>query len=397
MIAFICHPYHRGGVTSWMKDVFLEASKKKINPAFITVKPNKVFISGGNRPNMVSFIHSPNHIFYKTVGLEFELGTLDHRVAVYRKLIKKHVSKGSILVPSDDEACWKACCQLSHLYKVIGVLHSDDKAYYEIYEKYGKFLSGVVSVSARIKNHVSEPSQSISHVVIPCGIPLEEFKIGSKTQNTIAWIGRIEEDQKRVRDIPKIALDLNSNFEDWKMHVYGDGGQLEELRSQIKSNKLEDKLFFHGWTATDVLREKLKNSKVLLQTSNYEGMSVAVMEALASGCKIVSSEVSGVEDLSVDPLSEGVVFLYPIGNIDQAKKQLVTALQDDNSEYPVKARNLAEKYYSISSCLKSYLEFGKGLEMNPKPFPISIVMKFNSQISTPLAKVRYLKYKLIKK
>lgn len=397
MIAFVCHPYHRGGVTSWMKDVFLEASRQNLGTAFITVKPKKAFISGGNRPNMVSFIDSPNHVFFKTVGLDFELGTLDHRVSVYRKLIEKHVSKGAILIPSDDEACWKACCQLSHLYKVIGVLHSDDTAYYDIFEKYGKFLSGAVSVSNRIKNHSSDSSQIIPHVVIPCGIPLAEFVVGPKTKNIISWIGRIEEEQKRVRDIPKIALDLNSHFEDWKMHVYGDGGQLAELRSQTISHKLENKLFFHGWTASDVLKSKLKNSKVLLQTSNYEGMSVAVMEALASGCKIVSSEVSGVEDLSADPLSKGVVFLYPIGNIDQAKKQLVSALQDDNSEYPVRARNLAEKYYSISSCLNAYLEFGKSLEMNPNPYPISIAMKFNSQISTSLAKVRYLKYKLIKK
>lgn len=393
MIAFVCHPYHRGGVTSWMKDVFLEAFRQNSSSIFITVKPNKTLISGGNRPNMVSFIDKPNNICHKKVGLNFELGTLDHRVSVYRRLIQKHVSHGAILVPSDDEACWKACCQLSHLYKVIGVLHSDDQAYYDIYRKYSTFLSGAVSVSKRIKNHVEKAKDNIPHVIIPCGIPLDEFKVGSKTQNIISWIGRIEEEQKRVTDIPKIAKGLANQSEDWKMNVYGDGEQLQELRSQTISHKLEGKLFFHGWTASGELKDKLKDSKVLLQTSNYEGMSVAVMEALASGCKIVSSEVSGVEDLANDAMSNGVVYLYPVGNIDEAQKQLVMALDDDNSEHPIQARKLAEKYYSIVSCLNAYRDFGNGLKTNPNPYPISISMKINSQISTPLAKLRYLKYK----
>ncbi|MDO9551458.1 glycosyltransferase family 4 protein [Rhodonellum sp.] len=397
MIAFVCHPYHRGGVTSWMKDVFLEAFRQDPSSVFITVKPNKTFISGGNRPNMVSFIDSPKHVYYKTVGLDFELGTLDRRVSVYRRLIMKYVSPGATLVPSDDEACWKACCQMSHLFKVIGVLHSDDQAYYDIYRKYSRFLSGAVSVSNRIKNHVADVNDSIPHVVIPCGIPIEEFKVGSKNQNIISWIGRIEEEQKRVTDIPKIARALKNQSENWEMNIYGDGGQLQELRSETITHKLEDNLFFHGWTASNILKDKLKDSKVLLQTSNYEGMSVAVMEALASGCKIVSSEVSGVEDLVADPMSNGVVFLYPVGDIDQAKKQLAFALEDDLSEHAIHARKLAEKNYSIVSCLNAYRDFGNGLKTNPNPYPISIAMKMNSQISTPLAKVRYLKYKLLRK
>ncbi len=397
MIAFLCHPYHRGGVTSWMKDVFLEAIRQEINSVFLTVNPQSTFISGGNRPDMVSFIGKNSYVFFDQVGRDFELGTLDYRVSVYRKLIQKHVNLGAIVIPSDDEACWKACCQLSNSYKVIGVLHSDDEAYYDLFRKYAKYLSGAVSVSNRIKNHVADQDEKIPHVVIPCGIPLNEFKVGLKTDNIISWIGRIEEEQKRVTDIPKIAKELKVNFDDWKMHVYGDGGKLQELRSQTTLDNLDNHLFFHGWTSSEILKEKLSFSKILLQTSNYEGMSVAVMEALGSGCKIVSSEVSGVEDLVNDPIAKDIVYIYPVGNNKEAKRLLVNALKNENPNQPLLARELAEKYYSIISCLRAYCEFGKDLDTIRIPYPISFSMKFNTKISTSLALMRHWKYKIIKK
>lgn len=394
MIAFVCHPYHRGGVTSWMKNAYVESKKNDYSSFFITVVPKIPFLSAGNRPNMVSFVEIKEGVYYKRVGIDFELGNLDYRSSIYRKLILEKVDAGSILIPSDDEACWKACCQLADKYKVIGVLHSDDPTYYDLYEKYNKYLSGAVSVSKRIRSYVSGSNDSLPHTVIPCGIPLAEFHIKAKFQNVISWIGRVEEEQKRVSDLPKISEELKQTINDWEMHVYGDGGPLKELKSKTKETGLDKNLYFHGWTPINQIKEHLSHSKILLQTSNFEGMSVAVMEALASGCIIVSSKVSGVEDLADDPDAKDIVYLYPVGNIDLAKKQLMQALSDHHPERPNQARKLAEKHYGIDSCLKAYQRFGYKLEVNNQAYPKSKSQRLNNVLSHLLARLRYLKFKM---
>ncbi len=397
MIAFVCHPYHRGGITSWMKDIFIESLKTISNSSFITVLPREPFISGGNRPSMVSFLNTSKNVYTNRVDYGFELGTLDFRVSVYRNLILKNVSPGSILVPSDDEACLRACCQLADEFKVIGVIHSDDQAYFDLIQKYKSHLSAIVSVSKRIKNKQIKGDDSTPHEVIPCGIPMENFSFGSKSENIISWVGRIEEESKRVSDIPKIGFELKKVTDDWEMNVYGDGEPLSSLKEQTSSLKLENNIFFHGWSSFQTLREKLSSTKVLLQTSNFEGMSISVMEALASGCMVVSSQVSGVEDLIEDPIANEIVYLFPIGNIEYAQKQLEKALSNTNVNTPFLARKLAEKHYSIKACLQSYLNLGGRLSLKNETYPISFRSKINTLISGFISKSRYLKYNLIQK
>lgn len=392
---FICHPYHRGGVTSWMKNAFIETQTSIPGSGFLTVLPKKAFLSAGNRPDMVTFLDHSTNVYFKKVGVEFELGTLEYKTSVYRRLISKYASSGDVLIPSDDEACWRACCQLSSKYKVIGILHSDDEPYYKLYHQYKNFLTGVVSVSKRIKLKLAGSQESIAHEVIPCGIPLEDFKISEEKTNSISWIGRIEEEQKRVSDIIKIANQLNQEVQNWEMHVFGDGGPLESLKSEAIVNKLETKLKFHGWTPAHEISTRLSSSKILLQTSNFEGMSVAVMEALASGCIIVSSKVSGVEDLVDDPLAQDLVYLYATGNIEEAKKKIIHALSDDYPDRPKRARELAEKHFGIASCLRAYQQFGNSLQVRNEAFPKPISSKVNNILSHPLAWLRYLKFKII--
>jgi glycosyltransferase involved in cell wall biosynthesis len=397
MISFVCHPYHRGGITSWMKDIFIESIQNIPNSSFITVCPIKPFISGGNRPSMVEFLNTSQNVICQKVSFEYELGTLDFRVSVLRNLIQNHVAPGTILIPSDDEACLRACCQLADRFKVIGVIHSDDQGYFNLINKYKPFLAAIVSVSKRIKNKQYNGDDSIPHEVIPCGIPMNNFIIGEKLDNHISWVGRIEEESKRVSDIPKIAHELINHTEEWELNVYGDGAPLASLKEQSISMKLDNHLMFHGWSTIETLKEKLSLTKVLLQTSNFEGMSISVMEALASGCMVVSSQVSGVEDLIEDPEANGIVYLYPVGNTSVAQKQLQMALNNKDKNIPFRARKLAEKHYSITTCLQSYIELGNRSNFKKEVYPQTLTTKINTLISGFISRTRYLKHNIIQK
>lgn len=396
MMAFVCHPYHRGGVTSWMSNAFLECQSTGISSKFITIKPKKPFISGGNRPTMSSLVGSSSDVHQSELGLDFELGNQEFRINAYRKLILKYVPTGACLIPSDDEACWIACLSVSRLYKVIGVLHSDDPFYYTLFQKYYQYLSATVSVSKRIKYSTEKFGLCAIHEVIPCGISLNKLNNRIEKANQIIWIGRVEEEQKRVSDIIPIANRLKEKNQNWKILVFGDGSKLNELKELAKNKGLTNHIEFFGWVDNKTIIPHLINSKVLLQTSNYEGMSVAMMEGLASGCSIVSSKVSGVEDLLEDIKASGIVRLFPIGDIDLAASHLMQSLNEFCQEKVAQAVSLAEVHFSIQSCVKKYDSLIKKLEINPCEFStISPFFKLKVKFSWVLMVSRTFKFKLL--
>ncbi|MFN3998536.1 glycosyltransferase [Algoriphagus sp.] len=395
MIAFVCHPYHRGGVTSWMCNAFLECQTSGISSKFITIKPKKPFISGGNRPTMASMLGDSLDVHLLELGLNFELATQEFRINVYRNLILNHVPKGASLIPSDDEACWLACLAVSRHYKVIGVLHSDDPFYYNLFQKYQKYLSATVSVSKRIKYKAEQSGHCQHHVVIPCGIFLEKPSVDIEKENQIIWIGRVEEEQKRVSDIIPIAVSLKKKIQDWKILVFGDGSKLNELKELTQEKGLINHIKFFGWVDNKIINAHLIQSKVMLQTSNYEGMSVAVMEGLGGGCSIVSSMVSGVEDLLQDSNSSGVVRLFPVGDIELAATQLKDALNEFSQEKISQAISLADERFSIQNCVKNYKILCESLEINPLAFPqkrLSYMLKV--KFSWVIVATRAIKYKI---
>ncbi len=396
MMVFVCHPYHRGGVTSWMSSAFLESKSLGFATKFITVNPKKPFISGGNRPKMVSLVGESEDVHDCSVGLNFELATNEYRIDVYRKLILAHVPFGSALIPSDDEVVWKACLSLSKNYKVVGILHSDDPFYYSLYKNYRKYLSAIVSVSKRIKTVAEKLGSIPHHEVIPCGIKLDTINPPGNKLNHIIWIGRVEEEQKRVSDIIPISVLLKLKTLNWKLLVFGDGSKLNELKELSKKNGLDSHIEFFGWVNSEIIESHLKKAKVILQTSNYEGMSVAIMEGLGAGCAVVSSEVSGVEDLLSDSAAEGLVRLYPVGDTDLAAQQISDSLFNYSEETEKNAMLLADRYFSIQNCVENYKDLIERLEFNSNELiTVGLFFKIKVKFSGLIVSFRYLKYKLL--
>lgn len=393
MIAFVCHPYHRGGVTSWMIDLFNYSNSVNQKLSFVTVFPKVEFISGKNRPTVFSLLKGGQDVYFENVGHEFELGVFEYRVEIYKQIIQKSILEGSVLIPSDDEACWVACVALANKYPVIGVLHSDDIYYYGLFEKYYQYLSACVSVSNRTLEKIPNRNRVVCHKVIPCGIPIK-INGNSFKKNQIVWIGRMEEEQKRVSDIIPILLSLNQSFTDWKCILIGDGSKINSLKEYSKKNKLDDKIEFLGWVSREKVFEYLQDSKIVLQTSNYEGMSLAVMEGMAAGCMIVSSKVSGTEDLP-DLLSNNrLVRIFPVGDIEKASQEINNVFLKYQPEWSDEAANFAFNHFSLEVCLKKYLELSEEVEKSNSAYVFSTLDKFKRYLSCFIFVLRKLKIKL---
>lgn len=72
-----------------------------------------------------------------------------------------------------------------------------------------------------------------------------------------------------------------------KLYIVGDGPDRKEIEGLIKESRLEDKIILIGKTTNPYVW--MKNSKLFVHSSNYEGLPTVLIEAMICGKVVISS------------------------------------------------------------------------------------------------------------
>lgn len=360
-VAFLCHPYHRGGVTRWMVDAAAELRRRGTPVWFVAPEPRAPFVSGAGRPTMAALVRAlaPAErpvLLAPRVGVSFELGTHAYRTTIYAKAIRRGVPSGTPVIVSDDAAVWKAAAAVGDSHPMIAVLHSDEPKYYSLARAFRKRIAVCVAVSKRIAMTVSS-ELGIEARTIPCGVPMRSPPDDTSAPGAVArlvWVGRVDETQKRVSDLPLIGEQLRARGVRFNFLIVGDGPDRKQLAQAIEEGGLGEEMSVVGWKDVDAIWSLLCASDVLVLPSNFEGMPVAVMEALSAGCSVVASRVSGVEDIDSAAYPNRVLATYPTGDVESAALLIARALEVPRSARKKTARQMAAELFSIGACVDRY-------------------------------------------
>lgn len=301
------------------------------------------------------------------VGRGFELGTLAYRASVLLNLVRRSVERGTTIIPSDDAASWAAACAAAAEYPVVGVLHADDDHYYELAERHQHQIAGFVCVSSRIEANLRRrlPTLRVPIRRIPCGIPLgpaSRVAGAASSRVRLVWAGRIEERQKRVSDLARILENLVADGLDAWLEIVGDGPDRSKLQTEFALRGVSKRVTWTGWLPGVQAREHLATADVFLLPSNFEGMPVAAMEALAGGCAVVASQRSGLEELVQRPEVIGCLRTFPVGDVEEAVAAVRSLLAINAVSRVAAARALAAHEFSIHTCVTRYEELERLLE-----------------------------------
>ena len=121
------------------------------------------------------------------------------------------------------------------------------------------------------------------------------------------------------------------------------GGDVKKL---VKDLELQDKVIFKGFNSNPF--PYIKNAKALVLSSDFEGFGMVLVEALALGTPIVSTNCpSGPNEILVDELKS---FLSPVGDI-KALAQNIKKMVDN----PVKITQKYSNRFSAEVSAKQYL------------------------------------------
>ena len=164
--------------------------------------------------------------------------------------------------------------------------------------------------------HNSSKQTSLTDLVAP--------KIQSSKQNRIISVARLYP-QKNQKMMIEAFAKIADEFPDWQLVIFGEGPLRAELESLVSSFKLEGRVLLPG--RTEHVIEELRKSKIFCLSSDYEGMSNSMIEAICVGLPVVSTKVSGTEELVTNGVDG---FLVGVRKVDELTTVFRRLLLDES-------------------------------------------------------------------
>ncbi len=223
-----------------------------------------------------------------------------------------------------------------------------------IIKKVWKKAGAVVALSVGMKELALKisPDQEIS--IIYNGIDISEFKSDLNKANggnelRIVCVSRLIE-RKGIKYLIEAIRKLKDKK--IKLLLVGEGIQEGELKKLVEDSGISNMVEFKGYIAHDSINDIYKNSDVFVLPSLNEGMSNALLEAMASGLPVIVTDTGGTAELV-----DGNGFIIQKASADSIVEALENFIQDRNLMLKMGKKsgeiaqglswtNVANRYYS---------------------------------------------------
>ena len=215
--------------------------------------------------------------------------------------------------------------------RVIGTAHSDNAYDLRLLTHYAPMLTRFVAVSRTLEDKIHDelPTRTGDIARIPYGVPIPQTKhrrIPSAPGTLrLLYAGRYEHRQKRIMTLPKLAELLAESGIDCELTIAGEGPAGRELRSACERLARVRVL---GAQSQDEMAALLGAHDAMVLPSRYEGLSIAMLEAMAHGCvPIVTRCDSGSAEAIEHERSGLIADVSPDADERQAAKGLFACVR----------------------------------------------------------------------
>ncbi len=187
--------------------------------------------------------------------------------------------------------------------------------------QYCKRIDKIIALSADQKKEIRRvyeiPAESI--VVIGGGYDNTLFNRGpQRTAGTVQllYAGKLN----RSKGVPWLLRSLSTiTDQDWHLHMAGSGSGPEYDECTNLASNLGTRVTLHGYVSHRRLAEMMKRTHIQVLPSFFEGLPLVLFEGLASGCRIITTNLPGFSEIFGKTKSDTVrlIPLPPLETIDR--------------------------------------------------------------------------------
>jgi glycosyltransferase involved in cell wall biosynthesis len=228
-----------------------------------------------------------------------------------------------------------------------------------------KFADKIIVVSNYIKKYLEEKYHRYDLVVIPNGVDIPEIveagstleKYGLKPKKYVFTACRFVP-EKGLIDLIEAYGRINSPT--FKLVIAGDADHESDYSRKVKSLAKETPgVVLTGVLAGKPLAELYSNAGLFVLASYYEGLPLALLEALSYGLPVLVSDIPQHKEIPIPEYR-----FFPVGNVEKLREKILE-LYDKGISEEEKQRQISylkEKHNwdeIVKQVLKNYYEVAK--------------------------------------
>ena len=178
-----------------------------------------------------------------------------------------------------------------------------------------------LAVSASLVPQLEEFAGKKVLAVVPNGINRSEYYLENGTRDGLGLIFR-RYPTKAPEETLELIAQARSRFPEVPWHLFGTSRRPREFAD----------LEYWQYPSVEKAREIYNRCKIWLITSRHEGFCLPVLEAMACGCAVISSNHTAAPDLIEDGVNG---FIVPFGNSEAFLEKIALLLRDETKRQSI--------------------------------------------------------------
>ena len=245
--------------------------------------------------------------------------------------------------------------------KCIGWLHNSyealfgEKSHYFIGAKRRRHyiyqfrkLDNVVVLCKDDADRFSAFDNKFAPIVIYNPLTLKQGIPSDGTSKRFLTVGRFTPLHKGIDLLIEAFHLFSQKNQEWNLDIVGEGAEESSFRKLISHYKLEDRITIHPFTNN--IQVYYANEQIYVLSSRWEGMPLVLVEAMAHGLPIVTSDLPVSKEIMGD-----FGMYFENGNIEELAQKLEEATHIDWQAKSKEALTIAQRF-DIENIIKQWKE-----------------------------------------
>ncbi len=218
-----------------------------------------------------------------------------------------------------------------------------------------KYSSGVTTVTQNLAEAMQNLGLKNDYYITPNVADIQDFfpkeKIEVSHIKKLIHVSCFDEPAKNIKGIINVVKKLSQVRSDFTMEIIGDGKDYAMIREYAKMEGLDAPLLsFTGLLTGSELSLKMRHADAFVMFSNYENFPCTIVESLASGVPVISTDVGGI----AEHITTDFGTLMNPGNEEGLKNAIINILDHPEKFNKTNMREYAVKNFSMEESGKLF-------------------------------------------